>query len=184
MIRDDRIAVLSDIHGEHRILKRALERCGMAEVRRVILLGDLFDRCDQVENCLRPFAGWSISGVLGNHEREALQSEFQDNPRLEGRVGLLVSQFGDRLLLGNALFVHDLLEWKNDPEQSTWTPHVVFAGHTHVRQARDQHGPLDLSLGQIRLRWDRDYLINPGAVADGQFAIWDRKASTVNFQRV
>jgi predicted phosphodiesterase len=175
----ERVAIMSDIHGERRLLEQALTHCVRAHVSRVVLLGDLFDRHDQIESCLRCLDGWDISGVLGNHEREALREFAGEHPQAH-----LLDRLSDRMLLENALFVHDLLELNGAVSQGTWTPNLVFAGHTHVRHARDQHGPIDISLGHIQLRNDRRYLINPGAVIDGCFAIWDRARSVVLFERL
>lgn len=184
MSGSDRIAVMSDVHGEFRVLERVLERCHAAEVHCIVLLGDLFDRCDQIEPCLQRLSGWPIAGVIGNHERDALKNTSMHGTATGEQANTLIHNLGDRLLLGNTLFIHDVLEWKSNRDQSEWSPHLVFAGHTHVRQAQDQHGPLDLSLGHIKLRNDRSYLINPGAVVDGQFAIWNREESTVIFERI
>jgi predicted phosphodiesterase len=179
MTLSERVAIMSDIHGEHRMLDRALDACRELRVPRIVLLGDLFDRHDQIEQCLQSLAGWNITGVLGNHERDALRA-------MNGAVvsDEIVDRLGERLILENALFIHDSLELNGSANGNNWKPHIVFAGHTHVRQARDQHGPLDISLGQICLRPDRRYLINPGAIIDGKFAIWDRNASIVRFERV
>lgn len=180
---EQRFAVISDIHGEHRMLARVLATCRERDVQRIVLLGDLFDRLDQVERCARELSGWSIAGVLGNHEREALAGASNQAP-VNGATATLVDSLGDRLHLAEALFVHDELECQTVEATDIERPRVVFAGHTHYRQAKDDAGPIDLTLGRIHLREDRRYLINPGAVIDGQFAIWDRHESHVLFERV
>jgi predicted phosphodiesterase len=184
MSTEYRIAIMSDIHGEHRVLERILNECRESEVQRIVLLGDLFDRYEQIDACLQRLSGWPLSGVIGNHEREALKSECPHKVSNDGQASTLIAQLGDRLLLGDALFIHDHLEWKPAAEPGEWSPRVVFAGHTHYRHARDESGPIDISLGHIKLRENRRYLINPGAVVEGQFAIWDRYESRVLFKRV
>ncbi|MEX2426236.1 MAG: hypothetical protein WD401_05665, partial [Thermomicrobiaceae bacterium] len=76
------------------------------------------------------------------------------------------------------------LELTNDEERGPGKEHLIFTGHTHVRYASDERGPLDISLGRIHLRAAGRYIINPGAVVDGQFAIWNRQADHVEFRRV
>lgn len=172
---DARLAIMSDVHGEHRTLARVLERCEHREVHRVVLLGDLFDRIDQIDQCIQLLNRWSVTGVLGNHEREALEQRLDR----EADIAHLIEGHGESLHLHEAAFVHDQL----DRSQINGS-RIIFAGHTHVRQASDDRGPLDISLGHIALREDRRYVINPGAVVDGQFAIWDRENQNVLFERV
>ncbi len=172
---DLRIAIMSDIHGEHRTLERVLQRCEQSGVHRVVLLGDLFDRVDQIDRCLQQLHGWSVMGVLGNHEREALEQRLDR----EADIAHLIEGSGDALHLYEAVFLHDQLD-----RTRINGSRLVFAGHTHVRQAVDDRGPIDISLGHITLRENRRYVINPGAVVDGQFAIWDRENRNVLFERI
>jgi predicted phosphodiesterase len=187
MALEDRIAILSDIHGEHRVLRHALERCRESKVRGIVLLGDIFDRVDQIDRCLRYLESWRVNGVLGNHDREALIEYRAREGRYPGSASTLFKGFRDRIQIGDAVFVHDEMDWRR--VSVDWAPapdhvRIIFAGHTHVRRARDERGPIDLSLGKIDIRGDRQYVINPGAVVEGQFAIWDRNRSHVTFERV
>jgi predicted phosphodiesterase len=175
MNSDQRLAILADIHGEHRTLAGILRHCKKKHVDRVVLLGDLFDRVEQIESCVRELHGWPVTGVLGNHERDALHGYVER----AAEIAHLIRGTGDSLHLYEAVFLHDQLD-----RGLANGSRVIFAGHTHVRQAVDDRGPLDLSLGHITLLENRRYLINPGAVVDGQFAIWDRKQSKVLFERV
>jgi predicted phosphodiesterase len=186
MTLGNRLAIMSDVHGERRLLAEALARCREGDVQSIILLGDLFDRVDQAEACALKLAQWDVAGVLGNHEIEALRHAPITANGYNGHTRRLLESLGGDFLLDDALFVHDELDWKSS---TAWRSgelmvRVIFAGHTHYRAARDEHGPLDITLGSIRLRHDRRYLINPGAVVEGQFAIWDRVEETVTFERV
>ena len=179
----DRIAVMSDIHGEHRLLARVLRHCEQAGVQSIVLLGDLFDRLDQAEMCAFHLADWNVAGVVGNHEREAVAERRDSGRPVNGSVGRLLERLGDSLVLEEAVFVHDEMDaFTVEPGQ--YRHSVIFAGHTHYRLARDDRGPLDISLGHIGLKPGRRYLINPGSVLDGQFAIWERDRSRVTFERV
>jgi predicted phosphodiesterase len=177
MITGQRLGIMADVHGEHRTLEQVLERCSQQDVDRIILLGDLFDRVEQITACLQLLTEWQVSGVIGNHEREALRQTPHRPPGAER----IISELHEALYVEDALFLHDQLDCQH---MNGSRPHVVFAGHTHVRMATDDTGPLDLSLGQITIRKHRRYVINPGAVTDGQFAIWDRRSSIVRFERV
>lgn len=181
---ETRFAIISDIHGEHRMLQRVLDRCHDRRVQRLVLLGDLFDRLDQVERCADLLTEWTVTGVFGNHERDALRHGNSNGSPCNGFIARFVEAFADQLRLGEALFVHDHSECSWNDLAAPDHPRIIFSGHTHYRQAKDDNGPLDLSLGKIRIREDRRYLINPGAVVDGQFAIWERNESNVLFERV
>ena len=172
---DLRIAIMSDVHGEHRTLARILERCQQQEVHRLVLLGDLFDRVDQIDQCIQQLDGWPVTGVLGNHERDALEQRLDR----KADIAHLIEGHGESLHLYEAVFLHDQLD-----RSLINGSRIIFAGHTHVRQAIDDRGPLDISLGHITLREDRRYVINPGAVVEGQFAIWDRENQNVLFERI
>jgi predicted phosphodiesterase len=185
----NRIAVISDVHGEHRVLYRILERCEDERVESVVLLGDLFNRVDQAAMCARYLAEWPVTGVIGNHEREALEHHFALESHLDDHIGRLLESLGHQLVYEEAMFVHDEFGWKPDAASANGgnghgPTRITFAGHTHYRSAKDDKGPLDISMGHIRLREQRRYLINPGAVVEGQYAIWDRHDSLVVFHRV
>lgn len=181
-----RIAIISDVHGERSTLELVLQRCHNAAVESIVLLGDLFDRVEQAAPCAETLAEWPVTGVIGNHEREALAHLKESNGHHVQTARQLLDGLGERLVVDNAMFVHDEFGWKPNElgvagVHETW---LTFAGHTHFRAARDDNGPLDISTGQISLRSTRRYLINPGAVVEGQYAIWDRVTSRIMFERV
>ena len=185
----NRVALISDVHGEHRLLRKVLERCRDDGIDSLVLLGDLFDRLDQAERCARYLAEWpgAVGGVIGNHEREALESRLRMNERVAQRTQRLLMNLGDHLVTEEAVFIHDELGWNDGGLRNGHgrrPPWITFVGHTHVRAARDDNGPLDIAMGWIPLKANRRYLINPGAVADGHYAIWDRAYTIVQFERV
>jgi predicted phosphodiesterase len=183
-----RIAIISDVHGDNQVLSHVLEYCESSGVDELALLGDLIDRPEQARSCLELLSGWIVFGVAGNHDREALAHLGQSEPEARSHVQHLLEMLGDELHTEEARFVHQEFEWKtmirNNGRQSTTSRWLTFAGHTHYRAARDDNGPIDLSIGRIHLRRHRRYLINPGAAVEGQFAIWDRSQETVHFKRV
>jgi predicted phosphodiesterase len=191
------VALLADVHGEHELLRRALEWCRIEQVETIALLGDLFDRLDQADRCASLLAEWPVIGVYGNHERELALALVGDRVPLHPTTVELLASLRERLEVDDVCFTHDVtdvawlfgahaagpFEWDGLARQSG-RARMTFAGHTHYRQARDDRGPLDLSRRMIELDRRRRYLINPGALVAGQFAIWHRASGQVHFYDV
>ncbi len=200
-----RVALFADVHGSQMTLARALAACREADVEQIALLGDLFDRVEQADACARALAGWPIIGVWGNHEREIVL-DAAAHGALDAATVRLLTSLGEEVLLEpgrqgalpEAFLTHEAAYWGSGDsvarlfgratatEQPTRAirARITFAGHTHYRAARDERGPLDLGRGSLTLDPTRRYLINPGALAVGQFAVWDRDARVVRFREV
>ncbi len=208
---EGRIALVADVHGHLRALREALAQCRDSGVEAVALLGDLFDRADEAAACVEAFEGWRVLGVLGNHEREALQAT-----ELGPEVAAFLRHLHERLELEDVVFAHDdpgpaidtvagfFRRWEASPsglahpliEDAVDTPataveppapaasRLTFVGHTHLRSARDDRGPISVERRRLPLRPERRYVINPGALVGGQFAVWDRATDTVEFRQV
>lgn len=187
------VALFADVHGADATLSRALEICRAEGVETVALLGDLYDRLDQADAVVRPLLGWHVVGVLGNHEAEAALVAPAGTLRPETRD--LLARLCQRLVCDSGEFclLHEDDGWgRHDPLAAlfgTGSPAngrrfpawITFHGHTHFRHARDDRGPLEIGGGRIVLDPERRYLINPGALTSGQFAVWDREAASVRF---
>ena len=189
------IGLLADIHGAQRTLLAALAGCRAAGAEQIALLGDLFDRAEQADGCARALAGWPTIGVWGNHEREIAQAATAGGALAPETVRLL-ARLGERVIVGDVCLTHEAAQWgrgttlarlskgaargESQPDQEDHA-RITFVGHTHHRAARDEHGPLDLGRGVLTLAPTRRYLINPGALVAGQYAVWDRGAGTVRF---
>lgn len=188
------VALVADVHGEYPALRRALDLCRADRVETIALLGDLFDRPDQADRCALLLAGWPVIGVYGNHEREIAMAAARRELELRPETVRMLSSLRERLVIGDVCLTHEVLgeDWTHDgavyrdsrSPSRDGRPRVTFAGHTHYRQARDDRGPLDLSRGLLALDPRRRYLINPGALAAGQFAIWHRSQGIVVFREV
>ena len=193
------VGVFADVHGAHGTLGRALALCRDAGVETIALLGDLFDRAEQADACALALAPWPVVGVYGNHEREVAQLAADQPVGLRDETVRLLASLQERVVVEEVCLVHEADGWhrwaRHDPVARLVGPdrmarepgpatRITFAGHTHYRQARDERGPLDLGRGVLRLDPARRYLINPGALAAGQFAIWDRQAGVVRFRQV
>jgi predicted phosphodiesterase len=195
MSGDDRIGIVADVHGEHRLLDRVLNRCRALDVDRIVLLGDLFDRVDQAETCAALLAEWDVAGVLGNHEIDALHHRRAQALSLGPRTSAVLESLRTELVIGEARFIHEPPSThRPDPLDQVLgrfnaiaihhAARITFSGHTHHRTARDDRGPLDVANGRLSLYSDRRYFINPGAAADGLFAVWDRPREMVYFEHV
>lgn len=192
------VALFADVHGADLTLQRALEICRAEGVETVALLGDLYDRLDQADAVVRPLLGWHVVGVYGNHEEEAARVTSARASLLRPETRAVLAQFRDRVVCERAEFClqHEEAGWgRQDPlatlfgtGQPTngrrYPARVTFHGHTHYRQARDDRGPLEIARGLVTLDPARRYLINPGALLNGEFAIWDRDAAVVRFHQV
>jgi predicted phosphodiesterase len=189
----NRIALIADAHGHVDILTRALDACRAERVDALVFLGDLIDRRDQADACADALEGWHAFGVYGNHEEELIATLANGGGAGLNRATVEFFQsLEPRIVLGDACFVHDELEEPRvDPLQKffnrTVQPEnsyrVLFVGHTHHRAAMSDHGPLDTAHA-ISLDAARRYVINPGALVGGKFAIWERTERVVRFMQV
>lgn len=191
------VGLFADVHGTHETLRRALAQCRNEGVTTVALLGDLIDRVEQANACADALAGWDVIGVYGNHEREIALAAAAGNLGLHDATVRLLSDLREYVEVSDVRLLHDEGDWgyaetmarlfrPAETADTTDEPRarVTFAGHTHFRQARDERGPVDIARGKLALRPQRRYLINPGALAGGQFAIWDRTTDVIRFCQV
>lgn len=191
----NKVALFADVHGAHATLTHALELCREVDVMTIALLGDLIDRPEQADRCALALAGWEVVGVYGNHEREIAVDAESYRGQLRDETLELLRQLQERVVVDDICLTHEEEQWGQhdllarllgDPEPNGFRSEarITFAGHTHFRSARDEHGSLDIARGRLALSTRRRYLINPGALASGQYAIWDREAHIVCFHQV
>lgn len=188
------VGLFADLHGERRSLVGALAACRAAGVEQIALLGDLFDRVEQADACAGALAGWPTIGVWGNHEREIALAAGAAGSLAPETVALLTG-LREELVVEEVCLTHEAARWgvgttlarliaRPAAPPASETARITFAGHTHHRAARDERGPLDLGRGRLTLDPARRYLINPGALAIGQYAIWDRGRGVVRFCQI
>lgn len=196
------VGVFSDVHGNLRTLNRALERCAADGVEQIALLGDLFDRHEQADACVAPFAvaGWDVIGVYGNHEREtALAAAAGEIDLAEATIALL-SRLQEEVIIGDTRLTHEVEHWGpghhdlmarllgrvhlGHAHDAGDQSRLTFTGHTHFRQLRDERGTHDIARGSATLDPARRYLINPGALTIGQYVVWNRENDVVQFRQV
>lgn len=191
-----KVGLFADIHGTHETLREALAACRAEGVTTIALLGDLLDRTEQADICAEALADWEVVGVYGNHEREIALAAARGEIALRAETIRLLSGLQEEVKIGDVLLTHDSEQWGHHQSPLARLLHhaeanghnlkarITFAGHTHFRQARDERGPIDITRGRIVLDPRRRYLINPGALAAGQFAIWDRTTHVIQFRQV
>jgi predicted phosphodiesterase len=186
------VALFADVHGAAGALERALACCRAVGVETVALLGDLVDRVEQADACALALASWPVVGVYGNHERELALAATSGRAVVRAETARLLASLREQVVVDGVCLLHEAPAWgqvdplarvlggaKGHKDELPW---LTFAGHTHYRAARDERGPLDPGRGALALDPARRYLINPGALAAGQYAIWDRRAGTVQFR--
>lgn len=191
------VGLFADIHGTHETLREALTACRVEGVTTIALLGDLLDRTEQADTCADALSGWDVVGVYGNHEREIALAAARGEVALREETVRLLSGLREHVAVGDVLLTHEADQWGHhyNPLARLFHHHgevhghdtkarITFAGHTHFRQARNERGPIDITPGRLVLDPRRRYLINPGALAAGQFAIWDRKTQVIQFRQV
>jgi predicted phosphodiesterase len=177
-------------------MRRALERCRDEGVETIALLGDLFDRHEQADNSIEVLSGWDVVGVYGNHERETVLAAMAGEIELREQTLHVLSILQEEVAIDDVLLTHEVPHWGPvDPVARMFArgpeangqhplPRVTFTGHTHYRQVRDERGMLDTGRGAVTLDPTRRYLINPGALLTGQYAIWDREERVVYFRDI
>jgi len=188
------VGLFADVHGAHGTLSRALDECRAEGVTTIALLGDLIDRTEQADACALALAAWYVVGVYGNHEREIALAAARQEVGLRDETTRLLSDLRERVVIEDVCLTHEgdawgqvnpLLRVLGAPESSErGGARLTFSGHTHYRSARDERGPIDIARGKLTLDPRRRYLINPGALAIGQFAIWNRTTQVIEFRQV
>ncbi len=108
------VALFADVHGSLPNLHGALERCAAAGVETIALLGDLFDRVEQADGCARALAGWHVTGVWGNHEREIALAAAELGV-LDAATVAMLQGLDEELIVEDICFAHEVPRWGPDP---------------------------------------------------------------------
>jgi len=93
-----RVFVLTDIHGENELFRKALKEIGLKKTDKLILLGDLIDRGNNSKGVLDTIIllldnGFDVTCLIGNHEQMFLDA-FEDLNKLN----LWLMNGGDKTL--------------------------------------------------------------------------------------
>lgn len=196
-----RVALISDIHGNYAGLAAVLSDIENQRCDRIVCLGDLVDGGPDDEQVVATLQQRAIPCVRGNHD------ENNDLALLAATQEFLLS-LPSRIVEGEILYVHISprpIQRKIDREVEAWNVfdethyRLVFTGHVHIplifgqrctaygeamRHQFEYNKPFALS------RDDR-YIVSVGSVGYGRdnvgklrYAIHDRAANTIEFRAV
>ena len=151
-----RIAVLSDIHGNHEALTSVLEDLKKQNASTVISLGDNIGYGADSEAVIHTVRSLNITSVLGNHELASIDKKVRAWFRKDAETAIshaikslsdtslsFIKSLSSALQLENCYFVHGFppnsarlyLTYVDDDEVfktlNTLTESVCFVGHTH-----------------------------------------------------
>jgi len=197
----NRIAVLSDLHGNHRGLLCALNDIERCDCDWLVCLGDLVDGGEEEEAVVAEIQARRIPTVRGNHDEihaSVLQPETEQYllslPEMILNDGVCFTHISPR---ENPKKIRDRIEAWNVFDE---TPHrLTFVGHLHIPFIFAEKSPEPCSARLVEYRantpvpLDRDdrYIVCPGAVGyprDGvrliRYAIFDRRSWTVEIRAV
>lgn len=191
---NDRIAIISDVHGNATALSAVLEDIDVLKIRQVVSLGDNIGYGPEPEKVIHLLRGRKIPSVMGNHEMAISNPEFLAwfNPvartSLEKTKTLIsedtvkyISDLPNSLVVNNRCrFVHGFppdsatLYLFEMPEERTLeaieelNEQICFVGHTHELMLIGWNGRKiirqPLKRGLYPLQPDFRYLINAGSV--------------------
>ncbi len=196
-----RIAIISDIHGNHAGLMAALDDIAAQRCDRIVCLGDLVEGGPDNEQVIATLKARQIPCIRGNHD------EINDLA-LCATAREFLSELPQYLIEKNLLFVHisprakkrsvdsAVEAWNVLDESGVW---LSFVGHIHVPRI---FGKRSVSVGEARLHPfeynqpltldanDR-YVVSVGAIGYGRdqvgrirYCIFDRAAASIEMRSI
>ncbi len=164
----DRIAVISDIHGNLTALKTVLSDIQEKGITTIWCLGDIRGKGKHAEECLALTEKVCEVRLLGNHEEfkdPAIDLPFCHEAMISGRLVRLFHSSPkktDKMMFGAFFPPDQLYSWFLPSERtvSSKTADVVVFGHIHT---------------PFMTKCYHRLLINDGSVGNGIEACWDEK---------
>ncbi len=196
-----RIAIISDIHGNHAGLMAALDDIAAQHCDRVVCLGDLVEGGPDNEQVIATLKARQIPCVCGNHD------EINDLA-LSAAARQYLSELPPYLMEGNLLFVHisprakkravdsTVEAWNVLDEAGAW---LSFVGHVHVPRIFSKRS---VSFGEatlhpfeynqpLTLDVNDRYVVCVGAIGYGRdqvgrirYCIFDRAAASIEVRSI
>jgi diadenosine tetraphosphatase ApaH/serine/threonine PP2A family protein phosphatase len=188
-----RIAIISDVHGNHEALQVVLRDIERSKADSIISLGDNVGYGPEPEDVLKTLNAWGVPSVMGNHElglvdpsshpwfnKPALQSLLITQKLLSDQSLDSIAGLPPKLQNADGLFVHgsppdsitryifeisshEMAGLINDMDHET-----CFVGHTHVLTLYTLDGTgiqeLPLREGVIALPPGQRSIVNAGSV--------------------
>jgi predicted phosphodiesterase len=196
-----RIAIISDIHGNHAGLMATFADIEAQDCDRIVCLGDLVEGGPGNEEVVAWVRERRISCVRGNHDENNDAALAADTRRFLDGLPEFITEH-------DTLFIHispRVKKRKIDHEVEAWnvfeeSPHwLTFVGHAHVphifgkrsrtygeatRHALDYNRP-------FQLEKDDRYIVSVGSIGYGRdtmakirYCIFDRAADTVEMRAI
>ncbi len=191
-IIDGRIAIISDIHGNHHALQAVLEAIDREHITRIVCCGDVIGYGALPNECVEEIRSRKIPVIAGNHDHACLMMTDISNFNEIAKAAVLWTR--DQLTEENADFLRQMPMTIKDETNNVFYVHaspkdpgdwnyvltmgdartnfnyftewVCFIGHSHQPFIiENDRGNLDCaSRGEIAMRRDRRYLVNVGSV--------------------
>ena len=202
-----KIAILSDVHGNHVALQAALGHARAADASQLVVLGDMVGYYYWAKDVLQQLRAWPLVAIRGNHER--MFAESLDDPASAARFH---TRYGSALIVAEQILSSDDKAWllglpdratasfdgvmlelchgsPRDPDEYVYPDATLDALDACVVPDRDfvlmghTHRPMIVPRGGM-------VLINPGSVGQardiGGLACWcllDTTTRVIQFQR-
>ncbi|MDY0132400.1 MAG: metallophosphoesterase family protein [Desulforegulaceae bacterium] len=198
----DKIAILSDIHGNYDALKAVFEDMEIQNVSEAVSLGDNIGYGPEPNQVISSLKLRSIPSVLGNHELGILKPEIKKwfNPLSREALDITeniltknsveeISEYPQNLVKNNILFVHGappdkvlryIFEFSPSGLKklfSNYPEHLCFIGHTHKLGiiCLENNNIIKSQIKKFTvLDRNKRYIINSGSI--GQPRDGDKKA--------
>lgn len=188
-----KLAIVSDIHGNHDAFQQVLEDIDMQQVDQIVCLGDCVGYGPEPEQVIAEVRKRQISTVMGNHELAliddkqlnwfnplACQSLRKTRKMLSAESMDFILRLPSSLIMAGAYCVHgyppdsartylfqksirDLAETFDTMNET-----ICFVGHTHnldlIRFDGRRVDHLPLDPGTVELDPGRKYIVNIGSV--------------------
>ncbi|MDY0360990.1 MAG: metallophosphoesterase family protein [Desulforegulaceae bacterium] len=206
---NDKIAILSDIHGNYEALKAVFEDMENQNICEAISLGDNIGYGPEPNQVVNALNLKSIPSVLGNHELGILKPEIKKwfNPFAREALNIteniltansikIISQYPDNLIKNNILFVHGappdkiltyIFEFSPFGLKNlfnSFSESLCFVGHTHklgiITLENKNIVKSDISKS-TELDKTKRYIINSGSI--GQPRDGDKRAKYLIFDK-
>ncbi|MCB9482229.1 MAG: metallophosphoesterase family protein [Desulfobacteraceae bacterium] len=205
----DRIAIISDIHGNYEALKAVFEDMDLLNINDAVSLGDNIGYGPEPNQVVNELHLKEIPSVLGNHELGILNPEIKKwfNPFSREALNIteniltvntknLISQYPDNLIKNNILFVHGappdkiltyIFEFSPFGLKklfSSFKETLCFTGHTHklgIIALNDENIVKSYISDSNTIDKDKRYIINSGSV--GQPRDGDKRAKYLIFNK-
>ena len=195
-----KLGLITDIHEQVELLRRALDHFDRVEVDQVVVLGDVLEMGERIEATCRLLAEALAIGVWGNHDYGLCSAPDDEMlERFPADVIDFMASLRPRLDVAGCHFTHvepwlnpediaDLWYFEGPPDEhgklqrifNAVPNRVMFAGHYHEWLLATPDG-ISKWKGErpIRLLHHERYFVVVGALCRGSYAVFDSDTSVL-----